>query len=257
MDDLFFWISKLVGLFISPALLLFIWLSAGVVLLWLRKEKWAKFMLTCLAISVSFLGLFPVGEWILIPLENKYTPNPSLENVDGIIVLAGGENAPLTSHWNQVVLSGGAERDLSFMMLARRFPAAQLVFSGGTGSLLNQELKAADVAERLFSEQGLDTARIVFERNSRNTYENALLSKNLVNPQPNQSWVLITTGWHMPRSMGVFCKIGWAVTPYPVDFQTRGSRNFRVDWDFSLELISAGVREWVGLIVYRVTGRSC
>ena len=79
MDNLFFWTSKLVWLFVSPASLLFMWLGAGVVLLWMRKEKWAKVTLTCLAMSVFFLGLLPVGEWILIPLENRYPPNPSLE----------------------------------------------------------------------------------------------------------------------------------------------------------------------------------
>ena len=163
----------------------------------------------------------------------------------------------MTSVWDQVVLSESAERDLSFMMLARQFPEAQLVFSGGTGSLLNQQYKAADAAERLFSEQGLDTARIIFERGSRNTYESALLSKGLVNPEPGQRWVLITTGWHMPRSMGIFCRIGWTVMPYPVDFQTRGVNNFRIDWGFSLRLISIGVKEWLGLTVYRLTGRSC
>ena len=257
MDNLFFWTSKLVWLFVSPASLLFMWLGAGVVLLWMKKEKWAKAILTCLAMSIFLLGLFPVGEWILIPLENRYPPNPSLESVDGIIVLAGAEDALLTSVWDQVVLSESAERDLSFMMLARQFPEAQLVFSGGTGSLLNQQYKAADAAERLFSEQGLDTARIIFERGSRNTYESALLSKGLVNPEPGQRWVLITTGWHMPRSMGIFCRIGWTVTPYPVDFQTRGVNNFRIDWGFSLRLISIGVKEWLGLTVYRLTGRSC
>ena len=220
---------------------------------------WGRRILTGLAAIILFIGLFPVGDWILGPLENRYPPNPTLENVDGIIVLAGSENALLTSARNQVALSGAAERDLSFMSLARQFPEAQLIFSGGSGSLLGQEFKAADVAKRLFSEQALDVSRITFERDSRNTYENALYTKALVNPQSNQRWVLITTSWHMPRSMGIFCKIGWAMTPYPVDFQTSGRNSVRIDWNpqGSLSLISIGIKERIGLIAYRVTGKSC
>ena len=259
MDSLFFWFSKLVWLLISPDTVIFVWLCAGIFLLWLRKNLWGRRILTGLAATILFIGLFPVGEWILGPLENRYPPNPTLENVDGIIVLAGPESASLTSARDQVVLSDAAERNLNFMRLARQFPGAQLIFSGGSGSLLGQEFKAADVAKRLFSEQALDISRITFERDSRNTYENALFSKALINPQSNQRWVLITTSWHMPRSMAVFCKVGWAMTPYPVDFQTRGSIDFRINWDLqgSLRLISVGIKERIGLVAYRVTGKSC
>ena len=259
MDSLFFWISKLAWLLISPYTVIFVWLCAGVFLLWLRKNVWGRRILTGLAAIILFIGLFPVGDWILGPLENRYPPNPTLENVDGIIVLAGSENALLTSARDQVVLSDAAERDLSFMRLARQFPGAQLIFSGGSGRLLGQEFKAADVAKRLFSEQALDISRITFERDSRNTYENALFSKTLINPRPNQRWVLITSGYHMPRSMDIFCKIGWAMTPYPVDFQTSGRNSFRIDWNpqGSLSLISIGIKERIGLIAYRVTGKSC
>ena len=102
----------------------------------------------------------------------------------------------------------------------------------------NQNYKAADVAKRLFKEQGLDTSRIIFERESRNTWENAVFTKNLVKPKVGEKWVLITTAWHMPRSMGVFCKLEWDVIPYPVDYQTKPGHLFAVDWNFVGHLLT-------------------
>ncbi len=146
-----------------------------------------------------------------------------------------------------------------FMALAKRYPEAKLIFTGGASSMIHQEYKAADVARRLFSEQGIDLSRIIFERESRNTWENAVLSKKLVQPAEDEKWVLITTGWHMPRSMGIFCKAEWSVIPYPVDFQTKPGYLLRIDWGFAghLKDLVAGVKEWVGIVAYRMMGKTC
>jgi uncharacterized SAM-binding protein YcdF (DUF218 family) len=112
--------------------------------------------------------------------------------------------------------------------------------------------------KKLFKEMGLDTARITFERNSRNTFENAVLSKELVNPKSGDQWILITTAWHMPRSLGVFCKAGWPVIPYPVDHWTMPGNLLRVDLDLSghLREFTFGMKEWLGLLVYYLSGKT-
>jgi uncharacterized SAM-binding protein YcdF (DUF218 family) len=257
MDSFFFWFSKLVWLIVSPDTLLLIWFGVGFLLLWLGKVVWARRLLGLLLLVMLVIGLFPVGEWLLYPLENRYPANPELDHVDGVIVLSGAEDALSTALWDQVVLGSAAERDLVFMALARAYPAAKLVFTGGAGSMINQDYKAADVARRLFSEQGLDMSRIVFERESRNTIENAALSKALVAPEPGEKWVLITTAWHMSRSVGVFCKLGWNVVPYPVDFQTNPGHLLRIDWGFAdhLENLVTAVKEWLGLAAYWMAGK--
>jgi len=157
-----------------------------------------------------------------------------------------------------VELGGGAERNLMFLKLAKQFPKARLVFTGGSGLLLSQQDKAEDVARRLFQEQGLDMSRVLFEREARNTYENAVFSKKLVEPASDEKWVLITTAWHMPRSVGLFCKIGWPVIPYPVDHSTHPRPSLSIRFDFSGHLsgLRGGIREWVGLIAYYVTGKT-
>lgn len=259
MNEVFFWISKLTWLLISPDSLILLWISLGVTLLWFNKTLLAKLVLTMLPVVLVVIGFFPVGEWLLYPLESSHPANPLLETVDGIIMLGGAEDAARSTIWNQVTLGESSERNLAFIALARRYPNAKLVFTGGSGSLTEQEYKEADVAKRLLIEHDIDISRVIFEPNSRNTWENAKLSKEQVNPQQGEKWLLITTGWHMPRAMGVFCKAEWPVTPYPVDFRTKPGYLLTPDWNISGHLgnLVTGFKEWLGLFAYRLTGKSC
>jgi uncharacterized SAM-binding protein YcdF (DUF218 family) len=132
------------------------------------------------------------------------------------------------------------------------------VFTGGTGSLDKQEYKATDIARILFQQQGLDIDRVVFERESRNTYENALLTRQLIQPQEGQTWLLITTAWHMPRSVGIFCKQQWPVIPFPVDHVSTPSNLMPVRLLFAENLrgLNIAIKEWVGLFAYYLTGKT-
>jgi uncharacterized SAM-binding protein YcdF (DUF218 family) len=262
MDNLFYWVSKLFWLLFSPDSLLLLWLAVALLMMYLGRVVWARRMLLGLLVIFLIVGLFPVGEWLLYPLEKTYPPISSAEEMggaDGVVVLSGPVDAMRSSLWDQVILGSSAERLLAFMALARSYPSAKLIYTGGTGSMFNQEFKAADVAKRLFVEQGLDLSRIVFERESRNTWENAVFSKAKAMPQAGERWVLITTAWHMPRSMGIFCKVGWDMVPYPVDYRTKPGHLFRMDWNFSEHLVDfvTATKEWIGLFAYRTTGKSC
>jgi uncharacterized SAM-binding protein YcdF (DUF218 family) len=110
----------------------------------------------------------------------------------------------------------------------------------------------------MFEEQGLDVARVIFERESRNTYENALLSKKLVQPREGETWLLITTAWHMPRSVGIFCKQQWPVIPYPVDHATNRGSQFSIYFSLAgnLRNLNIAMREWIGLAVYYFTDKT-
>lgn len=259
MDSIFFWISKLTWLVTAPDSLFLILVIAGWVLLWRGAYRLTKWLLGFLAIVLTVIALLPVGEWFLYPLETRFPTDPQLpERVDGVIVLSGAESAVRSAIWNQVEMKDGAERVLAFLELARRYPNAKLVFTGGSGSMIHQEYKAADVAKKLFEKQGLNPSRVTFERNSRNTYENAVFSMAQVKPAPGEKWILITTASHMPRSVGIFCKAGWPVIPYPVDHGTIPGNLLRINLDLSRHLrdLTMGVKEWVGLLAYYVTGKT-
>ena len=259
MDTLFFLISKIVWLLLSPDSLLLILILLTLVLLYIGKNKQAKIVLTTISGILIILSFFSIGEWLLYPLETRFPTNPRLpQQIDGIIVLSGAENSLLSSVWDQVELNAASERDLTFLSLAKKYPTAKLIFTGGTGSLINQEYKAADVAKKLFEQQGFDTTRILFERESRNTYENVVYSKNLVKSIKNENWILITTSWHMPRSVGIFCKAGWPVIPYPVDHQTNKDNLFRINFNLidNLQILKTAIKEGLGLFAYYLSGKT-
>ena len=111
---------------------------------------------------------------------------------------------------------------LAAAALARRFPNARVVFSGGSANLISNDAREADFAGAIFESLGVDKSRLIMERESRNTQENAEFSKALVKPKEGERWVLVTSAFHMPRSVGLFRKAGFAVEPYPVDWRVGG-----------------------------------
>jgi uncharacterized SAM-binding protein YcdF (DUF218 family) len=99
---------------------------------------------------------------------------------------------------------------------------------------------------------------VIFEDRARNTYENAVLSKQLVAPAPGERWLLVTSAAHMPRSVGVFRKVGWPVIPYPVDYNTTGDLEVMVAPDAAgrWSTFDQAVKAWIGLLAYWLSGRS-
>lgn len=257
MDTLFYLLSKYIWNLISPDSLLVMLAVAAWLLLKLGCQRLAGALTACMAITVLFIAVFPVGEWLLYPLEKRFPPAEILpDQVDGIILLGGSYRIAQSAAWRQVELKETAERELAFLRLARRYPDAQLVFTGG-GLHPGGDFSEAALAKRLFAEQGLDVSRIVFEDLSRNTYENAINTRVLIEPQAGETWLLITTGWHMPRAVGVFCKTSWSVTPYPVDHWTRRGSLLWPEWHFARNFYTLhfALREWTGLLAYRMSGK--
>jgi uncharacterized SAM-binding protein YcdF (DUF218 family) len=259
MDTLFFFLSKLIWLLISPDSLLLILILVALVFLYLGKQQLAKKTLSIVSGLLIIIAFFPVGEWLLYPLESHFQTTPTLpDKITGIIALSGAEDAELSHIWQQVELGSAAERDLTFLSLAQQYPKAKLVFTGGTGSLTKQEYKGADVAKKLFEQLGANTIEMIFERESRNTYESAIYSKKIVKPEKGENWILITTGWHMPRSVGIFCKAEWPVIPYPVDHQTNKDNLLRISFNLSnnLQTLKIAIKEWLGLFAYYLSGKT-
>ena len=259
MDTVFFLASKIIWALISPDSLIVIlgvsaWIAA--ILKWQRTSR--SLLATC-ALLLVLIGFFPVGEWLIAPLENRFTSNAALpREVDGIIVLGGAISPRMSNIWQQPEIGGAADRLTNFFYLARLYPNAQLVFTGGSGSVTQQEFKEAEMAQILFDQLGLAERAIIFESESRNTAENAINSKQLVTPGNDENWLLITSAFHMPRSVGVFCQEQWKVQPYPVDHYSQKGNLLRVDFSFNknLSVLGTAVREWVGLVAYRISGRT-
>ncbi len=259
MDTFFFMFSKIFWIVFSPDSILVLLLVLCLFFFWFKTPKKALILLHFIVVSSILITFLPMGKWLLYPLETQFLPTRDLpEKIDGIIVLAGSERLFLTQYWQQVETNGAAERYIAFIHLIKKFPNAKHVFTGGIGRLNQNGVNSTDVARKLFSELQLNTQKIIFEDKSRNTFENAVRTKELVNPRLNEQWILITSASHMPRSMGIFYKLGWKVIPYPVDHKVHPERLLRMSPNFSGNLndLKTALYEWIGLAAYYITGKT-
>lgn len=256
-----FALSKIAGILLEPANLALLALIAAALMAGARKSRWARRgrrlggVVTVLLVLAAVL---PIEDWLLAPLENRFAqPLPLPERVDGIIVLGGAIDPVTSAARHEVSLGGAAERMTALVELGRRYPGAQLVFSGGSGSVLRPDAREAPFARALLDNLGFDSHRVAFEGQSRNTRENAELTRQMLAPEARQTWLLVTSATHMPRAMGAFRAVGWPVTAYPVDYGTGGEREWlRFNLGQGLGWLSAATHEWLGLVYYRLRGWS-
>jgi uncharacterized SAM-binding protein YcdF (DUF218 family) len=257
---MFFPLSKILGFFASPSNLVISIGLLGLLLLPTRFARAGRALAFASLIVLAIFGLSPVGNALMIPLEDRFPRWDAARGApDGIIVLGGAISPDVSAARDEVALNEAAERLTVAAELARRYPAVRIVFSGGSGALIYDEGAEAPFALRLLEDLGIPRARILLEDRSRNTVENAIFSKALIQPKPGERWLLVTSAHHLPRAIGVFRKMGFPVEPYPVDWRTRGAadalRPFATLGD-GLRRSDTAVREWVGLAVYWLTGRS-
>lgn len=258
MQDLLFWLSKIFWLFARPNTFALILALVGVLAL-MRGRRWGRWP-ALLGLGWFFAVLLtPLAAKLTLPLEDRFPRAEAPARVDGVVVLGGAVETVLTDGRGIPALNGAAERMTEAVALARRFPEARIVFTGGTGTPLPDGLTEAAVARRLWISLGLEGARVSFEDASRNTWENAVLSHAMVQPRPGETWLLVTSASHMPRAMGCFRRAGWgAITAWPVNYSTLPGGRGWFDAPLSQRLGQAewAVREFVGLIAYRLLGRT-
>jgi uncharacterized SAM-binding protein YcdF (DUF218 family) len=260
LDTAFFVLSKLAGVVIKVESWLLI---CAMISFWaglnhnMRLQKW-----TCVTLVLAFLalGLIPLGDILLRPIEARFPVVKDVGMVDGIIVLGGGEDVPASRQSMQPELGEGGDRYMAAVELARRYPGARLLFTGGSGDLRHisdTDITEAEIARQVFEGFGIGSQRIIFENRSRNTAENARLSYVLVAPEANERWILITSAFHMPRAVNSFEAAGWrGIIPYPVDFRTWAWSD-GLGWNFqrNLALVNIALSEWVGRAAYVVARR--
>ena len=257
---MFFTLSKVLGFFASPSNLVIALGLLGILLMATRRARVGRFLTAASLMALAVLGLSPLGNALIIPLEQRFPPwDDTRGPPDGIVVLGGGITPDVSAARNEVALNEAAERVTATVALARRYPEARIVYSGGSGALIFREGSEAAFAVRLFESLGIPPARIIAEEQSRDTVENAVFSLLLAMPKPGERWLLVTSGYHMPRAMGVFRRAGFPVEAYPVDWRTRGPQDALRPFQTlgsGLKRADTAVREWVGLLVYWLTGRS-
>lgn len=257
---MFFVLSKTVWFFFQPSNFIVFAGLIGAALTYTRRWVWGRRLVTAAIVLLAIGGLTPLGQALVLPLEQRFPP-PAVdtEAPDGIIVLGGTFDTLVSPARGEAALNESAERLTTMVGLAKRYPNAKIVFSGGAAHLIYAGAKEADVARGMLVQAGLDSGRLILEDRSRNTFENALYTRNLIDPAEGERWMLVTSAYHMPRAMGCFRRVKFAVIPYPVDYRTRGPQDLLRPFNKvseGLRRVDLAVHEWVGLIVYWLTGRT-
>ncbi len=258
---LFFILSKTVGVLLLPTNFLIVLGLAGVVLSPTRFARAGRRLMLAAIVLLAIAAFSPLGNLLLYSLESRFPPWSDVHGApDGIVVLGGPIDPDLSAAHGTAVIRTAPDRIVAAAALARKYPNARMVFSGGSSSLVSNGPREADYAVAVFESLGIDKSRLIMDRASRNTYENAVLSKQLAAPKPGERWLLVTSAFHMPRSVGLFRKVGFDVEPYPVDWHVgRDAADVFSFTQFSTDGLirtDTAVREWLGLLAYWFAGRT-
>ena len=210
----------------------------------------AKGLFPILRLAIIIIGLgtllicsFPVGDFFLKLIEDHHRESPLQTEPYGIIVLGGAIDTNLSLARGKLVFNDSGERLYAGVKLAKKYASAHILLAGYESAL----------SQRFFIEMGIDDSRLLIEDESSHTRENAKFSADLVGQGISQTWLLVTSAWHMPRAMQVFQKIGWSVIPYPVDFRSEPEFSF-----FSplhqLACMRLIFRELGAILMYKIFG---
>lgn len=256
---MFFFISKMTGFFLIPSNLLVL---LGLIGILVSLTSWSQWGRRCMAASVLLLaicGWSPLGSAALIALEDRF-PEPTINRpVTGIILLGGAVDTHISSERGVLTMNEAGERMTATVDLSRRYPDARIFLSGGANHILggNAKMSESQVAHEILVSLGVPAQRIEMEERSRNTCENGTESKTALQPKPGELWLLVTSASHMPRAVGCFRAARFDVTPYPVDYRTRGTDDLKqitISTAGGLAATDLAVHEWLGLFAYWAAG---
>lgn len=256
---MFFYIAKISWFFLQPSAFLLLLLAGCVLAGWRGAYLLSRRLAAC-GLALCLIAWSPVPNWLALVLEQRFSrADLSGSPVTGIVILGGAEDTLIGRAHGTHALNEAAERFTEAVALSRRLPQARVVFTGGTAALLPASGAMDGTAVReMLVDMGVAPERITTEDRSRNTWENAVFTKAMIAPKPGERWLLVTSAWHMPRSIGVFRAAGFDVEPWPVDYRTTGWDDFRFfpNPADGLRRLDTTFREFVGLAAYRMTGRS-
>ena len=254
-----FYLSKILWLVLNPfnIFILFTIVTIFLYLISFKKTSITIFFINSLYLFI--ISVLPIGNYLIYKIEKDYHSQSSIpDRLDGILILGGATNPSMYKEFNEISVNGSAERLIESVSLIKKFNKSKVVFSGGSAIINRPDLGHSQVAKSFYKKMGLDESRIIFEDNSRNTYENILFSKNIAKPKKNENWLLITSASHMKRATLIGYKHNWEFIPYAVDFKTKKIFKFAPSFNLlsNINSLQYGSHEWIGLISYYLMNRT-
>lgn len=262
---MFFYLAKVLWFVLQPSTLIALLIAYGAILIWTGWARWGRRFVSVGAALLLIAGLSPLGNALILPLENRF-PRANLDQPPpptGFIVLGGALDRLVGQARKTPTLNEAGERMVETVTLARKFPEAKIAFTGGDAGILYPSDSEATGAATMLTDMGVAPDRLILEAAARDTYENAVYLKTELDKLgllgPGKRWVLITSAYHMPRAIASFRQAGFDVEAWPVDYRTRGRADLTRPFDKvseGLRRVDVAAREWVGLLAYRLAGRS-
>jgi uncharacterized SAM-binding protein YcdF (DUF218 family) len=224
----------------------------------MESKKLVIFFSKLILIIFLFLGYIPLSNFLLSKIEDYIQSSKyPIQQLTGVVVLGGSFGQGLESkERNEVSLNSSAERLTKVLEIYKKNPRILVLFSGFSGELKAQGWSESDMAKKFFLDQGVKIDNLIFENQSRNTFENIKYSKDII-ANYKGTWGLITSASHMPRSFFTFKKQGLILEPINVDYKTGASRMFWINFDISSGLINWNIifHELIGVAYYKVTNK--
>lgn len=249
-------LNMLVGTLTAPSTILCLMFATGCMWLVVSRRRHGLSLIVAGTVALVAIGILPISSLMVIPLEDRF-PAPVLPaHVDGIVVLGGSISPKLSLARGRPAVRDASERLFSAAALARLYPDARLILCGGIVSPYPHAIPESSVMRELLASIGVAPERLEVETQSRNTHENAVYAMELARPKAEETWLLVTSGTHMPRAVGSFRKAGWTALPYPVDYLTDGTVSIETGFELSKELrrVDIAAHEWIGLLGYSLLG---
>jgi len=255
---MFYFISKIFWVVAQPLSMVMLLVLLGVILVVMRRPR-VGVSASILALGILILSGFTSLGFVLIqPLENRFVrPAAMPASVDAVIVLGGSTLARVSTARRVAELNEAGDRLTDAVVLARLYPEARIVYSGGVGMMDPGGEAEADTAHRFFLAMGIAPDRLVLEDQSLNTQDNAEMTAEMLGTGTGTA-LLVTSAFHMPRSIGLFRRTGIDVLAWPTDYRSSGQEVMGLDFAnpvHNLNTTSVAIKEWIGLLVYHWTGR--
>ncbi|MDR3012206.1 MAG: YdcF family protein [Chitinispirillales bacterium] len=253
--------SKLSSILVDPVGLTLLVFAIGLLLFVLRRKK--KIAVTFLMCGFSLLLIFSsplVSHFLMRGLEKQYLPSPRYRPASAVVLLGGTTTGKIPPRIHIETAREG-NRIFNAARVFRQSGSPYLVLTGGIVDIISEDTtpEAHTMFELLNEMFGISADVVIIEDKSRNTRENAVYTKaKMEEAGLGLDIILVTSAYHMPRSVGIFKKAGFTVTPAPSGYFKNDFISAKpLTWlpsSAALFDTSIALREYVGIIVYKIMG---